>query len=69
VTIPLKVLAKIPSDFSAAHQAAIGGVNYGNAIKIAWQSRRFWETDDNIYGGTIGTEPRRRRGFASGPQP
>jgi monoamine oxidase len=51
VTIPLKVLARIPSDFSAAHQAAIGGVNYGNAIKIAWQSRRFWETDDHIYGG------------------
>ena len=51
VTIPLKVLANIPSDFSAAHQAAIGGINYGNAIKIAWQSRRFWETDDHICGG------------------
>jgi monoamine oxidase len=51
VTIPLKVLANIPSDFSAGHQAAIGGVNYGNAIKIAWQARRFWETDDHTYGG------------------
>ena len=26
-------------------------VAYGNAVKIAWQSRRFWETDSHIYGG------------------
>src|SRR5271166_3046121 len=51
VTIPLKVLSIIEADFSAAHRAAIDGVVYGNAIKIAWQSRRFWETDDQIYGG------------------
>jgi monoamine oxidase len=24
---------------------------YGDAVKIAWQSRRFWEIDDEIYGG------------------
>jgi monoamine oxidase len=51
VTIPLKVLATIEADFSAEHRAAIRGVDYRNAIKIAWQSRRFWETDDHIYGG------------------
>jgi monoamine oxidase len=51
VTIPLKVLAAIDADFSPAHRAAIRGVTYGNAIKIAWQSRRFWETDDRIFGG------------------
>src|SRR5207244_7301782 len=43
VTIPLKVLTAIEADFSAEHRAAINGVVYGNAIKIAWQSRRFWE--------------------------
>jgi monoamine oxidase len=51
VTIPLKVLETIDSDFAAAHHAAIKGVTYGNAVKIAWQSRRFWEIDDRIYGG------------------
>jgi monoamine oxidase len=51
VTIPLKVLDAIDSDFAAAHRGAVKGVEYGNAVKIAWQSRRFWEIDDNIYGG------------------
>ena len=51
VTIPLKVLDGIESDFSPAHRAAMHNVVYGNAIKIAWQSRRFWETDEQIYGG------------------
>ena len=26
-------------------------VDYGNAVKIAWQSPRFWETEAHIYGG------------------
>ena len=51
VTIPLKVLDGINSDFSPPHRAAIRDVVYGNAVKIAWQSRRFWETDEQIYGG------------------
>jgi monoamine oxidase len=51
VTIPLKVLEPIDNDFSSTCRAAVRGVVYGNAIKIAWQSRRFWETDDQIYGG------------------
>jgi monoamine oxidase len=51
VTIPLKVLAGIESDLSPAYRADIRNVAYGNAIKIAWQSRRFWEADGQIYGG------------------
>jgi monoamine oxidase len=51
VTIPLKVLAGIESNLSPAYRAAIHNVAYSNAIKIAWQSRRFWETDEQIYGG------------------
>jgi monoamine oxidase len=50
-TIPLKVLEPIDHDFATTHAAAIRAVIYGNAIKIAWQSRRFWEMDDHIYGG------------------
>ena len=51
VTIPLKVLDPIDNDFSSTCRAAIRGIEYGNAVKIAWQSRRFWEIDDQIYGG------------------
>jgi monoamine oxidase len=51
VTIPLKVLARIDADFSAPYRAAISAIDYGNAVKLAWQSRRFWEIDDHIYGG------------------
>jgi monoamine oxidase len=51
VTIPLKVLQGIAADFSPSYRAAIRGVDYGNAVKLAWQSRRFWEIDDHIYGG------------------
>ncbi len=50
-TIPLKVLAAIPADFSTDRAAAIKKANYLNAIKIAFQGPRFWETNDQIYGG------------------
>jgi len=29
----------------------IGGSTMGHSLKIAWESRRFWEQDYNIYGG------------------
>ena len=51
VTIPLKVLSAITADFSAPYRAAIASVDYGNAVKLAWQAHRFWETNDHIYGG------------------
>ena len=50
VTIPLKVLAGIDSDFSPPCREAIASVDYGNAIKIAWEAPRFWEAEQ-IYGG------------------
>jgi len=50
-TIPLPVLAKIKSDFSEPYRAAFAQVTYANAVKIAWQSPRFWETEYQIYGG------------------
>ena len=53
VTIPLSVLAKIPSDFSQPVKDAIvsGGKTYGHGTKVAWQTRRFWEQDDYQFGG------------------
>jgi monoamine oxidase len=50
-TIPASVLRDIPNDFAAAHQSEIANFGYGTAGKVAFQSRRFWEQDHNIYGG------------------
>jgi monoamine oxidase len=51
VSIPATVLASIPNDFSAAHQSEISNFNYTSAARGAFQSRRFWEQEHNIYGG------------------
>jgi monoamine oxidase len=50
-TIPATVLRNIPNDFAASHQSAISSFSYAPAARIAFQSRRFWEQDHNIYGG------------------
>jgi len=50
-TIPATVLRSIPGDFSSAHSAAISAFQYTPAVKVAFQSRRFWEQGHNIYGG------------------
>jgi len=46
--LPLK---KIDNDFSPELKAAIDSAVYDSAYKIAWESRRFWEQECNIYGG------------------
>jgi monoamine oxidase len=50
-TLPLILLKSVKHDFSATLAAAINAVSYTAAFKIAWESRRFWERDANIYGG------------------
>ena len=50
-TLPATVLRAIPGDFAPRVAAAISQVAYAAGYKIAWESRRFWEQDDNIYGG------------------
>ena len=56
-TIPLPVLARIPSDFSPAKKAAIAAAPaYLHSVKLAFQAPRFWETDDNIFGGLAWTD-------------
>lgn len=51
ITISLKVLKDIDNDFSQPYRNAIASVDYNNAIKIAWESKRFWESENHIYGG------------------
>ena len=50
-TLPISLLNAIPNDLSPRVQSAMKQVEYAPGYKIAWQSRRFWEQDENIYGG------------------
>ena len=51
-TIPLPVLRNIPADFSPPVRTALAAADYMPAGKVAFQAeRRFWELDDQIYGG------------------
>ncbi|WP_370245732.1 flavin monoamine oxidase family protein [Acidipila sp. EB88] len=59
--LPLTQLKKIPNDFSAPYKRVVEQCTYAHAYKVAWESRRFWEQDYNIYGGlefvTTGCSP------------
>jgi monoamine oxidase len=56
-TIPLPVLAQIPMNVGANLAAAIRAVPYASAIKVGLQfKRRFWEEDEQIYGGITYTD-------------
>jgi monoamine oxidase len=50
-TMPVSVLQATANDLSPRMKSAVKQVAYAPGYKIAWQSRRFWEQDDNIYGG------------------
>ena len=51
-TIPLPVLSDLQKDFSQPVQSAIAAASYDGAGKVGLQfKRRFWEQDDEIYGG------------------
>jgi monoamine oxidase len=55
-TLGTNLLEKIPNDFSAAKQAALKGVPYLPSVKVAFEAPRFWETDDNVFGGLAWTD-------------
>ncbi len=57
-TIPLPVLAAIPvTDFDPAIETGIKSVGYAAVGKIGLQfKRRFWEEDDQIFGGMSRTD-------------
>jgi monoamine oxidase len=55
-TLPLAVLARIPADFSPEMAKSIAAIPYGETGKIGLQfNRRFWEEDDQIFGGGSST--------------
>jgi monoamine oxidase len=55
-TIPATVLRSVSNNFSAAHRSAIEQFQYRQSVKLAFQARRFWEQDHNIYGGISWTD-------------
>lgn len=57
ITIPPSVLRTIPNDFSSNVNTAIAQVQYANPTKIAFQSPRFWEYEEEIYGGITWADP------------
>jgi monoamine oxidase len=56
-TLPMPVLARIPSDFSAAKKDALKKApGYLPSVKVGFEAPRFWERDDFIYGGLAWTD-------------
>jgi monoamine oxidase len=51
VALPFEILKKLPNDLSPAFKRVVEGSTPSGSYKIAWESRRFWEQDYNIYGG------------------
>jgi len=50
-TMPISVLATTKNNFSSETQKAFTGMPMTALYKIAWESPRFWEKDNSIYGG------------------
>jgi len=56
-TLPLPALGRVKNDFSAEKKAAIAAAPpYLHSVKLAFQAPRFWETDDNVFGGLAWTD-------------
>jgi monoamine oxidase len=56
-TIPLSILGQIPMNVGAPMASAIAAVPYCTGLKVGLQfKRRFWEEDEQIYGGITYTD-------------
>jgi monoamine oxidase len=49
--LPFSMVKKIPHDLVPEVSRVIDGSTMAGHYKIAWESRRFWEQDQSIYGG------------------
>ncbi len=49
--MPLTTLRKVKYDLSEPYRKVVEESSYAGFYKVAWESRRFWEQDYNIYGG------------------
>jgi monoamine oxidase len=66
-TIPASILSQIPMNVGQPMADAIAAVPYAAAVKIGLQfKRRFWEEDEQIYGGITMTDlPIQQIGYPS----
>jgi hypothetical protein len=56
-TIPLSILGQIPMNVGGPMAQAIAAVPYCTGLKVGLQfKRRFWEQDEQIYGGVTYTD-------------
>jgi monoamine oxidase len=56
-TIPLSILGQVPMNVGAPMARAIAAVPYCTGLKVGLQfKRRFWEEDEQIYGGITYTD-------------
>jgi monoamine oxidase len=56
-TIPATVLGQIDVQIAETKKAALKALPYGNSVKVGLEmKRRFWETEDAIYGGSSFTD-------------
>ena len=56
-TIPATILSQIPMQVGAPMKNAINQLPYDSSFKVGLQfKRRFWEQDDDIYGGITYTD-------------
>jgi monoamine oxidase len=51
VALPFEMLKKIDNDLGPECKDAVMKSTASGYFKVAWESRRFWEQDYNIYGG------------------
>jgi len=49
--MPLTIARTLDADFSPRVRELLDRVEYDSAYKIAWEAPRFWEKEQNIYGG------------------
>jgi monoamine oxidase len=56
-TIPLSILSQLDVQVGGPMKAAIGAVPYLSSVKVGLEfKRRFWEEDEQIYGGISFTD-------------
>ena len=56
-TIPLSILSQIPMKVGSKMQQAIRAVPYAASVKVGLEfKRRFWEQDEDIFGGVSYTD-------------
>jgi monoamine oxidase len=55
-TIPMPIFAELTTNLPAQVMTAAANLPPMAAGKVGWQAERFWETNDNIYGGISWTD-------------